>query len=144
MRHLKHGKKLGRTAAHRRALMRNMAASLFRHERIETTEVKAKVLRGFADRIITLAKRGDLHARRLVAADINDKEVVRKLFQELGPKYAGRNGGYTRILKLGPRRGDGAPMALVELMDTAVLQTKKREKEEKVARKRREEEKESI
>jgi large subunit ribosomal protein L17 len=140
MRHLKSGKKLGRNAAHRKALMRNMAVSLFRHERVETTEAKAKVLRSFAEKIITLAKRGDLHAIRQVAADINDKAVVQKLFQELGPKYQERNGGYTRILKLGPRKGDNAPMALVELVDSDVLETKKRDKEEKAARKRRREE----
>ena len=140
MRHLKSGKKLGRDAAHRKALMRNMAVSLFRHERVETTETKAKLLRSYADKIITLAKRGDLHARRLVAANINDKAVVRKLFEELGPKYEGRNGGYTRVLKLGSRRGDNAPMALVELMDTDVLGTKRREKEEKATKKRRQEE----
>lgn len=136
MRHLKRGKKLGRTAAHRRALMRNLATSLFRHERIETTEAKAKVLRSFAERIITLAKRGDLHARRLVAADINDSQVVQKLFDSLGPRFADRNGGYTRVMKLGYRRGDAAPMALVELMDTDVLEKKKKIQEEKAARKR--------
>ncbi len=136
MRHLKRGKKLGRTAAHRKALMRNLAVSLFRHERIETTKAKAKVLRSFAERIITLAKRGDLHARRLVAADINDKKVVQKLFQELGPRFTDRNGGYTRVMKLGYRRGDAAPMALVELMDTDVLEKKKKIQEEKTTRKR--------
>lgn len=140
MRHQKRVKKLGRDAAHRRALMRNLAVSLFRHERIETTETKAKALRSFAERIITLAKRGDLHARRLVAADINDKQVVQKLFQELGPRYAGRNGGYTRVLKLGSRRGDGAGMALMELMDTAVLEKKKQVQQEKVAKKSKKEE----
>lgn len=135
MRHLKRGKKLSRTAAHRKALMRNMAVSLFRYKRIETTETKAKVLRSYAERIITRSKRGDLHSRRLVAADINDKAVVRMLFEELAPKYADRNGGYTRILKLGPRKGDAAPMALVELLETDVLETKKKVKEAKARRK---------
>lgn len=140
MRHMKRGKKLGRNASHRKALMRNMAVSLFRHERIETTEAKAKVLRSFAERIITLAKRGDLHARRLVATDINDKQMVQKLFQDLGPRFAERNGGYTRVLKLGHRKGDAAPMALIELTDTEVFEKKKQEKEEKATRKRIEEE----
>lgn len=140
MRHMKRGKKLGRNASHRKALMRNMAVSLFRHERIETTEAKAKVLKSFAERIITLAKRGDLHARRLVATDINDKQMVQKLFQDLGPRFAERNGGYTRVLKLGHRKGDAAPMALIELTDTEVFEKKKQEKEEKATRKRIEEE----
>ncbi len=140
MRHMKRGKKLGRNASHRKALMRNMAVSLFRHERIETTEAKAKVLKSFAERIITLAKRGDLHARRLVAVDINDKQMVQKLFQDLGPRFAERNGGYTRVLKLGHRKGDAAPMALIELTDTEVFEKKKQEKEEKATRKRIEEE----
>ncbi len=116
MRHRKKGRKLSRTASHRRATLRNMAASLFLHERIETTTAKAKELRPFAERLITLAKRGDLHARRLAAAKIGDREVVGKLFDELGPRYAERPGGYTRILKLGARKGDAADMSLIELV----------------------------
>ena len=116
MRHRKKGRKLSRTASHRRATLRNMAASLFLHERIETTTAKAKELRPFAERLITLARRGDLHARRLAAAKIGDREVVGKLFDELGPRYAERPGGYTRILKLGARKGDAADMSLIELV----------------------------
>jgi len=117
MRHRKKGRKLSRTAAHRRATLRNMATSLFRHERIETTTAKAKELRPFAERLITLAKRGDLHARRLAAQKIPDREVLGKLFGEIGPRFAERPGGYTRIMKLGTRRGDAAEMALIELVE---------------------------
>ena len=116
MRHRIKGRKLNRTAAHRKATLRNMATSLFRHERIETTTAKAKELRPFAERLITLAKRGDLHAR-LAAQKIQDREVLGKLFSDLGPRFAERPGGYTRILKLGNRRGDAAEMALIELVE---------------------------
>ena len=97
--------------------MRNMATSLFRHERIETTTAKAKELRPFAERLITLGKRGDLHARRLAGRLIADRQVLGKLFDDIGPRFAERPGGYTRILKLGTRRGDAAEMALIELVD---------------------------
>lgn len=117
MRHRKKGRRLNRTAAHRKAMLRNMAIALFRHERIETTTVKAKELRPFAERIITLAKRGDLHARRLAARKIPDREILGKLFNDLGPRFAERPGGYTRVLKLGTRRGDAAEMALIELVE---------------------------
>lgn len=117
MRHRKKGRKLSRTASHRRATLRNMASSLFRHGRIETTTAKAKELRPYAERLITLAKRGDLHARRLVAARIVDRDVVGSLFDDIGPRYAERPGGYTRILKLGTRKGDAAEMSLIELVD---------------------------
>jgi large subunit ribosomal protein L17 len=117
MRHRKKGRKLSRTASHRRATMRNMAINLFRHDRIETTTAKAKELRPYAERLITLAKRGDLHARRLAAQRIHDPEVLRRLFSEIAPKYTNRPGGYTRILKLGHRQGDAADMALIELVD---------------------------
>jgi large subunit ribosomal protein L17 len=117
MRHRKKGRKLSRTASHRRATMRNMATALFRHGRIETTTAKAKELRPYAERLITLAKRGDLHARRLAARRIQDHEVLGRLFSDIGPKYNERPGGYTRILKLGPRQGDAADMALIELVD---------------------------
>jgi large subunit ribosomal protein L17 len=96
--------------------MRNMATALFRHGRIETTTAKAKELRPYAERLITLAKRGDLHARRLAARRIHDHDVLRQLFGDIGPKYAERPGGYTRILKLGPRRGDAADISLIELV----------------------------
>ena len=116
MRHRKKGRNLSRSPSHRRALLRNMATSLFRHGRITTTTAKAKELRPYAERLITLAKRGDLHARRLVARRIADREVLGKLFDDIGPRYVERPGGYTRILKLGNRRGDAADMALIELV----------------------------
>ncbi len=117
MRHRKKGRKLQRTASHRRAMMRNLATSLFRHERIETTTAKAKELRPYAERLITLARRGDLHARRLVARKIQDREVLGKLFDEISSRYAERPGGYTRILKLGNRKGDAAEISLIELVN---------------------------
>jgi len=117
MRHRKKVPKLGRTAAHRKALLRNLVTELFRHERIETTQTKAKALRPFAERLITLGKRGDLHARRMALAVIKDKSVVHKLFTEFSQRYQNRQGGYVRILKLSSRRGDNAPMALVEMVD---------------------------
>ena len=117
MRHRKKGRKLQRTASHRRAMLRNLATSLFRHERIETTTAKAKELRPYAERLITLARRGDLHARRLVARKIQDREVLGKLFDEISLRYAERPGGYTRILKLGNRKGDAAEISLIELVN---------------------------
>jgi len=117
MRHRKKGRKLGRTAQHRRATLRNMATSLFRHGRIETTTAKAKELRPYAERLITLAKRGDLHARRQAARKIQDREVLGHLFDDIGPRFSQRPGGYTRILKLGSRKGDAADMSLIELVD---------------------------
>jgi large subunit ribosomal protein L17 len=117
MRHRKKGRKLSRTASHKKATMRNLASSLFRHGRIETTTAKAKELRPYAERLITLAKRGDLHARRLAATKIQDRQVLGSLFADIGPRYAERPGGYTRILKLGNRKGDAAEMSLIELVD---------------------------
>ncbi len=117
MRHLKKTPKLGRDSAHRKALLRNLATELFRHERIETTLAKAKALRRVADKLVTLGKRGDLHARRLAARDVTDASVLQKLFAELAPRMSERAGGYTRVLKIGNRRGDNASMALVELSD---------------------------
>jgi large subunit ribosomal protein L17 len=117
MRHRKKGRKLSRTASHKRATMRNLATSLFRHGRIETTTAKAKELRPFAERLITLAKRGDLHARRLAATKIQDRQVLGSLFDDIGPRFSERPGGYTRILKLGNRKGDAAEMSLIELVD---------------------------
>ena len=116
MRHRKKGRQLSRTASHRKAVLRNLATSLFRHERVETTQAKAKELRPYAERLITLAKRGDLHARRLVGRKIADREILGKLFDDIGPRYETRPGGYTRILKTGSRRGDGAEMAFIELV----------------------------
>jgi large subunit ribosomal protein L17 len=117
MRHRKKGRNLSRTSAHKKATMRNMATSLFRHERIETTTAKAKELRPYAERLITLARRGDLHARRLAARRIQDREVLGKLFDDIAPRFEGRPGGYTRVLKLGHRKGDAAEMALIELVE---------------------------
>lgn len=117
MRHRNGIKKLNRNGAHRRAMLRNLAIALFEHERIETTHIKAKVLRGFAERLITLAKRGDLHARRLAGKHVHNKEVLAKLFNEIGGRFAKRPGGYTRVLKLGPRKGDNGMMALIELTE---------------------------
>lgn len=116
MRHRAKGRQLSRTASHRRALLNNMATSLFQHERIVTTEAKAKELRPFAEKLITLARRGDLHARRLAERKIKDREVLTRLFSEIGPRFAGRPGGYIRILKLGHRPGDGADQARIELL----------------------------
>lgn len=116
MRHRKKGRKLSRTASHKKATMRNMATALFRHERIETTAAKAKELRPYAERLITLARRGDMHARRQASSKIQDREVLGKLFDEIAPRYADRPGGYTRILKLGSRKGDAAEMSLIELV----------------------------
>lgn len=109
-------RKLGRRAGGRRALLRSVVTALFKHGRITTTEIKAKEVRSAAEHLITLAKRGDLHARRLVAAELTEPETVQKLFAEIAPKFAGRPGGYTRIMKVGPRRGDAAPMAIIELV----------------------------
>lgn len=109
-------KKLGRPTDHRKAMLRNQVTSLLKHGRIETTVNKAKETQRMAEKMITLAKRGDLHARRQVLAYIYDEDVVTKLFEEIAPNYSDRNGGYTRVLKLGPRRGDGSEMAILELV----------------------------
>jgi large subunit ribosomal protein L17 len=116
MRHGSKGRQLSRTASHRRALLRNLATSLFEHDRIVTTEAKAKELRPYAERLITLARRGDLHARRQVERRIKDRAVSGRLFTEIGPRFASRPGGYTRIVKLGHRDGDGAEIARIELL----------------------------
>lgn len=124
MRHRVAGRRLGRSSGHRKALRRSMITELFRHERIKTTGAKAKAIRGAAEKLITLSKRGNaageaklVHARRLAAARLNDPEIVKKLFDEIAPRYAERPGGYTRILKLGPRKGDAAEMVLLELVE---------------------------
>jgi len=116
MRHRKAGRKLGRTSSHRDAMFRNMVTSLFEHERIVTTAEKAKEVRPIAEKMITLAKRGDLHARRQALSYIRKKDIVAKLFDEIGGQYADRNGGYTRIIKTGVRQGDAASMAIIELI----------------------------
>ena len=117
MRHAKSGKKLGRDSSHRRALYANLAGSLITHGRIETTEAKAKAVKPYAEKLITLGKRGDLHARRLAMAELRSNDIVHKLFSDVAPRFAERPGGYTRIVKLGPRQGDAADMALLELVD---------------------------
>ena len=109
-------RKLGRNSGARKALFKSLLTSFFRHGRIETTEAKAKEIRGMADHLITLAKKGDLSARRQAIARLLDEDVVRKLFNEVAGKYTDRHGGYTRIMKIGPRRGDAAPMAIIELV----------------------------
>ncbi len=117
MRHRKAGRRFSRDSGHRQAMFSNMAASLIRHEQIVTTLPKAKDLRRVVEKYITLAKRGDLHARRLAAARLRDEDMVKKLFEVLGPRYKDRNGGYTRVLKAGFRYGDSAPRAVIELVD---------------------------
>lgn len=116
MRHRKKGRHFSRTAEHRKMMLRNLATSLILHGRIETTLAKAKELRTFAEPLITKAKRGDLHARRLVARQIHDGDALAKLFNEIGPRYAERPGGYTRVRHLGHRAGDAAEMAIIELV----------------------------
>lgn len=115
------GPRLGGGPAHERLMLANLATSLFEHERITTTEAKAKRLRPIAERIITIARRGDLHARRRVLELVRDKDVVHKLFAEIGPRYAERPGGYTRIVKTGPRKGDNAPMAQISLVEALTV-----------------------
>ena len=117
MRHAHGHRKLGRDHEHRQAMLANMAASLIEHEQIKTTLPKAKELRRYAEKLITLAKRGDLHARRQAAGKLKEDAAVRKLFDVLGPRYAARSGGYTRVLKAGFRYGDMAPMAIIELVE---------------------------
>lgn len=111
------GRKLNRKSQHRRAMFANMANALFKHEQITTTLPKAKELRSYAEKLITLAKRGNLHARRLAMAKLRDRTVVAKLFSTLAERYSGRSGGYTRVVKAGYRYGDAAPMAVIELVD---------------------------
>ena len=117
MRHRVHGRKLGRTSAHRKALFRNQLSALFTHERIITTVAKAKELRPLAERMVTLAGTGTLPARRKVLTMVPDKEIVRRLFEEIAPRFTDRPGGYTRIMRLGRRRGDGAELAIIEFVD---------------------------
>jgi len=117
MRHNKSGRRLGRNSSHRNAMMRNMVTSLLEHERVTTTDSRAKELRKVAERLITLGKRGDLHARRQAASVLRSKKVVAKLFDQVGPRYKDRPGGYTRIIKLGNRLGDNAPQSIIELVE---------------------------
>lgn len=138
MRHLKSGRKLNRTGAHRRAMLRNMVTSLFEHEQLRTTDAKAKEVRRVADRMVTLAKRGTLHARRQAAAYIRKNSVVAKLFGEVADRFRTRPGGYTRIVKVGPRHGDAAPMSIIELTDRGDAARAEAEKKRERRRKRQE------
>lgn len=122
MRHRVDTFKVGRSSAHRRSMLANMVSSLFEHGSIQTTVVKAKAARSFAERLITIGKKGDLHRRRLAVSKLRDKAAVKKLFDEIAPGYEGRNGGYTRILKLGKRRGDAAEMCILQLVEVAAVE----------------------
>ncbi len=135
MRHRKSGVKLNRNSSHRKAMFRNMVTSLFKHDKIKTTDVKAKELRKWADSMITLAKRGDLHARRQALSVIIEKDVVHKLFEEASERFGSVSGGYTRITKLGLRTGDGASMSLIELVSPKAKPSKKKAKKESEASK---------
>ena len=131
MRHRKINIKLGRSSGHRRALFRNLLCALFQHERITTTDVKAKLLKRISEKIITLGKKNTLHARRMVAKDIHDKDLLHKIFGEIAPRFAERHGGYTRIIKHKRRLGDGAPLSIIELLPVEQPAAPKEEKPEK-------------
>jgi large subunit ribosomal protein L17 len=145
MRHARSGKKLGRDSAHRKALYSNLAGALITHGRIETTEAKAKAVKPFAEKMITLGKRDNLHARRQVQAYVLREAIAKKVFDTIAPRFADRNGGYSRIIKLGNRQGDGADLAIIELLGSE-LEVKKAERaaqaSEKEAKKDKKEEKE--
>ena len=133
MRHGKAHRRLNRSVSHRKAMFANMAASLIEHEQIVTTLPKAKELRGIAEKLITLAKKGSLHSRRLAASRLRSEDMVKKLFDTLGPRYKARTGGYTRVLKAGFRAGDAAPMAVIELVDRDEAAKGKADRERSVA-----------
>lgn len=135
MRHQKKTIKLGRTADHRKALLANQVCSLIEHQRIKTTLAKAKAVRPLAERMVTLGKNGSIHARRTAFATLRQKDAVRKLFEDIAPRSAERNGGYTRIVKLGQRKSDSAPMAFIEWVDMAEVLEEKPAKEEKAKKK---------
>lgn len=135
MRHGRKVKKLGRINSHRKAMLANMAASLFTYHAIKTTEAKAKAVKRLAEKLLTLAKRGDLHAHRQVYDVIKDRKLVKKIFDEIAPKFKEREGGYTRILKFGTRRGDGASISVVELLIEKPPKEEKKGKKEKGAKK---------
>lgn len=133
----KKGPRLGSNPKHQALMLSNLASSLFEHERITTTEAKAKMLRPFAERLITKARKGSVHHRRQVLSVIQDRDIVHKLFSDIGPRFVDRNGGYTRILKIGPRNGDAAPMALIELVDEGTAVATDTDEEETGGRRRR-------
>src|SRR5215831_6847933 len=128
MRHLNQGRKLNRTSAHRKALFRNLVLALVQHERIKTTDAKAKELRRYADRMVTLGKRGDLAARRLAFAFMQSRDAVKRLFDEIAPRFKERQGGYTRVVKFGFRRGDAARLSIIEFSDHSEQATAKSRK----------------
>ncbi len=136
MRHRVRGKKLRRNSSHRRALLRNLVTSLLDKERVKTTLAKAKAVRPLAERMITLAKKDTLHSRRRALRFVFKKNIVRKLFEELGPRFSERPGGYTRIVKIGPRAGDGAEMAMIELVGSEFKKKKKKKEKEKAKAKK--------
>ena len=131
MRHNKIGRKLGRKTAHRKALMSNLASALITNKRIKTTDAKAKELRKYIEPLVTFAKKGDLHSRRQVLKKIRHKSIVRELFDNIGPTFSNRNGGYTRIIKAGYRYGDNSPMAVIEFVDRDVEAKRKFKKKKK-------------
>lgn len=137
MRHRNYGRKLSRNTSHRRSLLRNLVTSLILEERIETTLPKAKAARGIAEEMITLGKRGDLHARRLAAAYILSAVAVKKLFEDVAPRFASRSGGYTRIVHTGWRKGDGADTAVIEIIGTEVLVKRAEERAKRIERRRK-------
>jgi large subunit ribosomal protein L17 len=139
MRHLNQGRKLNRTSAHRKSLFRNLVLALVKHQRIKTTDAKAKELRRYVDRMVTLGKRGDLAARRLAFSFMQSRDAVKRVFDEIAPRFKERNGGYTRVVKFGFRRGDAAPMSIVEFSDHSERSTPRKTR---TRRARREEENE--
>ncbi len=134
MRHQNQGRKLNRTSAHRKALFKNLVLSLIQHERIKTTDAKAKELRRYADRMVTLGKRGDLAARRLAFDFVQSRDAVKKLFDEIAPRFKDRAGGYTRVIKFGVRRGDAAPLSIIEFTGTSERAEAKKPRKKKAAR----------
>src|ERR1700722_6664632 len=134
MRHLNQGRKLNRTSSHRKALFRNLVLSLIEHERIKTTDATSNELRRYADRMVTLGKRGDLSARRLAFAFMQSRDAVKKLFDEIAPRFKERPGGYTRVVKFGIRRGDAAPISIIEFTGTSEDTGRKKPRKKKAAR----------
>jgi len=134
MRHMNQGRKLNRTSAHRKALFRNLVLALLKHERIKTTDAKAKELRHFADRMVTLGKRGDLAARRLAFNFMQSRDAVKKLFDEIAPRFKERNGGYTRVVKFGFRRGDAASLSIIEFTGVSEKAEAKKPRKKRVQR----------
>ena len=137
MRHMNQGRKLNRTSAHRKALFKNLVLALVKHERIKTTDAKAKELRHFADRMVTLGKRGDLAARRMAFDFMQSRDAVKKLFDEIAPRFKERAGGYTRVIKFGFRRGDAAPLSIIEFTDVSERAETKKPRKKRAARRDR-------